>query len=574
MKKKSFIKRTILMMTVQMFLMVTVLLAFLQSFYKNTTDNMSQMLDNFIQIYGNELDNKIENGERLLEQLVYNNTEYEMLQSTDEAIRYYAVISLNELLKESIVSDRYVDMVVIAENDYQTCIDAENTLITRHEKAAIRAFALNCAKKESLKAEWKVEKIGGTSFVYKMYVWHDRVAGVFMKADSFMNTAADSEFEDMTVLLLDKAKKVQGSYGDGIAAYSQGEIVDIEKPSAWGTLEETYRIAGGNMSLYFSISMSGIRGQIKSSMIVFLIIICCSLLFSVLLVRYIRNEILRPMKHMQRSMEQMQDGNYELRIEENYGNREFTLLKETFNRLMDEILGLKIKSYEKQIELQETELKCVKLQIRPHFFLNAMTTISSLSMQNKNVEIKTYIDALSKNIRYMFKSGLHTVSLAEEIRHVENYFEMQELKYPGCVFYYMEVEPGAEEWKIPQMLIHTIVENEYKYAVSIDEMLTILIKASKMTKDQEEMLLIEIEDDGKGYPEDVIANINGDVTRGEQDGSRVGLVSVKRMLELMYERKGLFEISNIVPHGCLNRFYIPMNTVHEVQHESAGNGID
>lgn len=573
MKKKSFIKRTVSLLTVQMLLMITVLLAFLLSFYKNTTDNMSQMLDNFIQIYGNELDNKIENGDRLLEQLVYNNTEYVMLQSAHEASRYYASISLKELLDELMVSENNVDMVVIAENNYQTCINAENNRIAPWEKAAIRAFALECAQKEALKAEWKVEEIGGTSFVYKMYVWHGRVAGVFMKADSFMNTAADSEFENMTVLLLDEGKNVQWSYGNGLSEYASGETVDIKKPSEWGTLDEAYPVAGGNMSLYFCISMSGIRGQIQSSMIGFLAIICCSLLFSILLVRYIKKEILEPMTHMQGSMEQIEDGKYELRIEENYGNREFTVLKDTFNRLMDEIVGLKIKSYEKQIELQETELKCVKLQIRPHFFLNAMTTISSLSMQNRNVEIKTYIDALSKNIRYMFKSGLHTVPLSEEIRHVENYFEMQELKYPGCVFYYIEAEKGTEEWKIPQMLIHTIVENEYKYAVSIDEMLTILIKISKVTKAQEQMLLIEIEDDGKGYPQDVLEQINSDGIHTEKDGSRVGLVSVKRMMELMYERKGLFEISNIIPHGCLNRFYVPERAVHEVQNETVQNEI-
>lgn len=84
----------------------------------------------------------------------------------------------------------------------------------------------------------------------------------------------------------------------------------------------------------------------------------------------------------------MKDGDYNLRIEENYSNQEFTLLKNTFNHLMDEIVGLKIQSYEKQIDLQETELRCVRLQLKPHFFLNAMTTISSLSQQAKNQEIQ------------------------------------------------------------------------------------------------------------------------------------------------------------------------------------------
>ena len=260
-------------------------------------------------------------------------------------------------------------------------------------------------------------------------------------------------------------------------------------------------------------------------------------------------------------MERIQEGDYKHRIVENYDNSEFTTLKDIFNHLMDEIVGLRIKSYEKYIELQDTELKSIKLQIKPHFFLNALTTISSLSMQNKNEEIKVYIDALSKNVRYMFRFGLHTVPIIEEIRHVENYFEMQELKYPGSVFYYTDVAPNLENWKIPQMLIHTIIENEYKYAVTMDKPLTILINVSLIVIEGESMLQIEIEDDGKGYPEEFLKKFSFGAVEKSTDGERIGLYSIKRMLEIMYERKDLFTISNIEPHGCMNKLLIPENPI-------------
>lgn len=248
---------------------------------------------------------------------------------------------------------------------------------------------------------------------------------------------------------------------------------------------------------------------------------------------------------------------------------------------MDEIVNLRIQSYEKQIDLQETELRCVRLQIRPHFFLNAMATISSLSQRAKNREIQEYITALSKNIRYMFRSGLHTVALGEEIRHIENYFEMQELNYPNCVFYYIDIPEELEGWRIPQMLIHTVIENEYKYAVAMDQTLTILIRAEERVENGERMLCLQIEDDGGGYPGEVLKNFAREAkedSRGKEEetsrksGERIGLRSIRRMLELMYERKELFEISNITPHGCRNVFYIPENPVQEVKEteETAG----
>jgi len=121
------------------------------------------------------------------------------------------------------------------------------------------------------------------------------------------------------------------------------------------------------------------------------------------------------------------------------------------------------------------------------------------------------------------------------------------------------------------MLIQTFVENEFKYAVSVDSVLTLLIHISKEPFDGEEMLLIRIEDDGKGYPEDVLRYMNGDASRPGDDGERVGLWSVRRMMALMYERKDLIELKNIEPHGCLNLIRVPAVPVNEYNTDSAAS---
>lgn len=572
MKKESLIQKTVILLVIELLLLITVLLVFLYSSYRAGAENMNQVLDNFLQIYGNELENKIENSDRLLERMVYKNTDFELLQSESESDRYYAARRLRGMLDEAVLNDNNVDMVVVAENQYQTCVEAESSKLPVEERNAIREFALAAAAEQFRKASWDIKVLAGTPFIYKMYVWRGRTAGVFVAVDSFMATAGNSELEDMRLLLADANGRAYGSYGSDAFPVEQGTFAgDVLKE---GVPVKTFEVADGAFFVYAMLDAAAFRWQLKSGMIVFFVVIMMSLLFAFLLVTYIKREILEPMKHMKESMEQIKEGDYGLRITNHYRTGEFTILKDTFNRLMDEIVGLKIQSYEKQIELQETELKAIRLQIRPHFFLNAMTTISSLSMQGKNAQIKTYIDALSKNIRYMFKSGLHTVALSEEIRHVENYFEMQELKYPGSVFYCIEIERGTEAWRIPQMLIHTVIENEYKYAVAVGQMLTILIKAERRVEDGEVMLAVSVEDDGKGYPKEVLAQFESDRVKKSEDGSRVGLFSVRRMLELMYERKNLFRISNIEPHGCLNRFLIPAEPVHEVKQEHIQNKLE
>jgi len=95
--------------------------------------------------------------------------------------------------------------------------------------------------------------------------------------------------------------------------------------------------------------------------------------------------------------------------------------------------------------------------------------------------------------------------------------------------------------------------------------LTILIRISKKIYKDEEMLVIEIEDDGKGYPQDVIDYMNGSIEYDEDTGSRIGLWSVRNMLELMYERGDLLEIYNTEPHGGKSRIYIPEKPLHEIK---------
>lgn len=563
MAKKSLVKVTVVLMTIQLSFVVLSLLFFIQFSYRTAMDSMTQSMDNIMQIYKKELINKLDSAQQLLERLVYKNADYELLQSQSESERYYASMALYQLLDESMAFDHYVDVVLIAESEYGTCLDAENAPITFQQKQLLRKFAMECAAKGNVKSQWEVKVIGEVAYVCKLYSWQGKATIILMSVDHFMDTVAENDLEGMNLKLLDQNNQLWGYYGDKVPAWTLGQIQDNKQHNQ--TYWQSDDLAGGTLRIEGTIVKMNIKNQLGMSMIILFFIILVSLAVGTAIFIYIRKEILSPMQHMKDSMKKIQMGNYDLRIVEEYNNAEFSMLKDTFNQLIDEIVGLKIKSYERQIDLQMTELKCVKLQIRPHFFLNAMTTISSLSLQGRNREISNYIDALSKNIRYMFKSGLHTVTLAEEINHVKNYFDMQEMKYPGCVFYSIETQPELDEWRIPQMVIHTIIENEYKYAVSLDNMLMILIKASKVVKDGEEYLYLVIEDDGKGYPKEVLEEFHIQDMKTKSDGTRIGLWSIKKMLELMYEKTGLFEIGNVEPKGCINHIWIPRTTIHEVE---------
>ena len=86
------------------------------------------------------------------------------------------------------------------------------------------------------------------------------------------------------------------------------------------------------------------------------------------------------------------------------------------------------------------------------------------------------------------------------------------------------------------------------------------------------MLKITIEDDGKGYPPEVLEAMNSKDAHPSADGNRVGLWSIRRVLELMYERQGLAQFSNITPHGCMNTIYVPRKPLHEYSAQTPEEG--
>ena len=555
MKRNSVVSQVRGYLLVQFIIIFIVLFVYIINTYSDINKARTTSVENMLNVYGSELQNKLDNSDALMEQVLYKNTELELIQSDEESERVYASLRLKSQLEEVVTYNRYVDIFVIADAKYDNCIDYESKDLDFAYVSAVRDYSLKQAAKEMANAKWKIINLDGTKYICKLYVWQSKAVGTFINLDSFMNKEQGQESDASIVLKRKGTSKVLGNYGVSIA-----ELDDYNPVGERFYFDET------DYYLQAYASKNTLVGFLTANVASMLILFVVLVSFTIVIISFVRKNIASPIKSIQRSMVINQNGDYEYRIEEDYGSEEFHLLKETFNKLMNEIMNLKISSYEKQILMSQSELKAIKLQIRPHFFLNALTTISSLSQQNKNEEIKLYIDSLSKNVRYMFKSGLHTVTLGEEIQHVENYFEMQELKYPGCVFYFIDIPEELKSWRIPQMLINTVIENEFKYAVAMNSLLTILIKAFSVEKDGKKYLQIEIEDDGKGYPKSILDSFNsGAITL---DKSRVGLSSLKRMLEIMYEEEGLFTISNIEPHGCKNVFLLPEKPVQEIRDDS------
>ena len=564
MKEKSFLHTLNLMMRILLCLIAAVMVVFILASYNGAVGQQKIELQNYAEIYRSQIEGKISQATALLSELVYDNADLDLLRSDEEAERQYAAVSLFNDMYSLMSVNQCPDYLVAVEADQNTIVAVKGSSVSLQEDEAIKAFALECAQKGDIFWTWDVVPIEGKTFLYRALTKESRVVMTLLSTDTLLGTVPVENLEYNSFFLADAA----GNILDSVGVLAEERVGDtVEDLRAAHTLHQA-ELLSGELSLYACQDKLGFFQQMSSYVVVLFLIILSLLAFGLYYSKRIRVELLQPMEQMTREMEHIQQGQLDLRISTESDSVEFRTLVDAFNRLVDEIVNLKIQYYEKQLALLDTEQKYIRLQIKPHFFLNAMSTIVGLSRVGKNDEIATYIGALSKNIRYMFSSGLHTVPLQEEIRHVENYFAVQELRYPDGVLYFVDMDDEVRDWPVPQMLIHTLVENEYKYAVSPGRQTMVLIKLQKAQWQGEEMLLIQVEDDGKGFPAAVLASINGDEAAPAGDGTRVGLYSIRRLLELMYDRKGLFVLSNVEPHGAMNQVYIPAHPVNETKHDT------
>ena len=559
--KQSFVQMMNLMMGIQMAAVSVLLIIFAVSVYSAARKETDIAAENFLHIYATQIENRIQKVDMQLTTIINEDEDLQLLESEDEAKRHYASVRLAQSINDIINIDQSADIFVITEAYHNICIDAKADNLPYADKNSLRSMFMDYAEPGRQTDGWKFQKIGDTFYLYRAIVSNRRVTAAAISAESLLKTVSLRDVDTYGFVLTDADDMVK-AYA-GYPLFDHEVDIRIDALRAVRNLENREEMLNGRVRLYSYESRTNVFRHLYKNAIFILAVIALLCVFDLYFMGTERKQIIQPMQGMIQDMERIRGGDYELRVEERGDNQEFSLLSRTFNQMMDEIVNLKIRFYEKQLALSDAEQKYIRLQIRPHFFLNAMTTIAGLSAKKKNAEIEKYINALSKNIRYMFSSGLHTVSVKEELHHVENYFEMQEMRYAGCIFYFIEMPEELEDWQIPQMLIHTLIENEYKYGISQGHSLMVLIKASVAVYDGEDMLLIEIEDDGKGYPEEVLTAINQDRAQQKEDGTRVGLWSVKRLLELMYDRKNLFLISNVEPHGALNQIYIPRRPVNE-----------
>ncbi len=124
----------------------------------------------------------------------------------------------------------------------------------------------------------------------------------------------------------------------------------------------------------------------------------------------------------------------------------------------------------KKLEAQNKEAKntLLRSQFDPHFMFNTINNLYALSLLNPQ-KTTDLIRRMKTVLNYIIEeSQKDLVVLSDEVKLVENYIQLEKLRYGKRLKVDYEIQGITQDLKIPPLVLFMLVENSFKHGSSLD----------------------------------------------------------------------------------------------------------
>ncbi|MFS0866151.1 sensor histidine kinase [Microbacterium sp. 179-B 1A2 NHS] len=208
--------------------------------------------------------------------------------------------------------------------------------------------------------------------------------------------------------------------------------------------------------------------------------------------------------------------------------------------------------------LAEAELRALRAQISPHFIYNALTAIASF-ISTDPPRARELVLEFADFTRYSFRRQGEFTTLAEELRSIHSYLELERARFGERLSVTLRISPETLATVIPFLSVQPLVENAVRHGLEPGEGGGVIRIVSTDAATHTE---ITVEDDGAGMDPDELRTL----LARPADGAHVGLSNVDTRLRQLYGPEGGLVVETNTGAGTLVRMRIPKSQPH---HDSA-----
>ncbi|MFE4711443.1 sensor histidine kinase [Paenibacillus sp. NPDC056722] len=285
------------------------------------------------------------------------------------------------------------------------------------------------------------------------------------------------------------------------------------------------------VSLTLLKELTGTNDEINRLLIIFLIIylICC-----IAVVFYITVYFTQPIARLVRLMRRMEDGNFHNIILNSPRKDEVGWLYRGVGSLVQRIDVLIQDAWRSERKKKALEFQVLSHQINPHFLYNTLESIRWKAENHGRSDISEMVSALGNLLRLSLNQGKEITTLRREIEQVKAYVLIEQARMGSVIRILYSIDEELLDSPFLRLLLQPLVENAIQHSVRSDfEKGKIIVSARSEGQD----MIIEITDNGKGIPQQIIEELEHEVPAEEMYTATrrgVGLRNVNDRLKLYF----------------------------------------
>lgn len=319
------------------------------------------------------------------------------------------------------------------------------------------------------------------------------------------------------------------------AAYDQGSDNNIYMSDIGNT---------GLISIYITPQVIG-KSVVKVGYQIIVILSFISIIVCFLVARKLSNYFSKPIDILTAGMKRFRKGDFETMISLNRTD-EFEQLATGFNKMTSQLKDTMEKKLEAERTINETRIKMMQAQLNPHFLYNTLDTIKWVTKVNHIPEVSTMVASLANILRASISEN-EFCALSKELELVDNYCQIQQIRFDNKFDIKIDVPADLKNAIVPKLILQPIVENAIIHGLDEADNGMIVINAERTSlayfksslqdnlpvpADEKDVLIISIQDNGKGIDAAAIASLN-DIENKPPKG-HLGLKNVITILRLYY----------------------------------------
>ncbi|RHH69057.1 MULTISPECIES: sensor histidine kinase [Vagococcus] len=204
--------------------------------------------------------------------------------------------------------------------------------------------------------------------------------------------------------------------------------------------------------------------------------------------------------------------------------------------------------------LKEAEIKSLQAQVNPHFFFNAINTISAL-MRKDSDKARTLLLQLSTYFRGNLQGARQTlIPLKQELAQVDAYLSLEQARFPNRYSVTFDIEDDITHFVVPPYAVQILIENTIKHAFGARKENN---HAYVSIYKEQEQLIISVADNGLGIPEDRLLQLGKEPVSSKK-GTGTALENLSKRMINLFGGQASFDVKNNSGDGATFTLTIPL----------------